>query len=78
MVDVIIDGKQIANTELIDYKISDLEDGDTSYFGFLKSTGEWYIMKLTSTEARYVFGVSDYSTIWTGRASLTYSYYDGE
>jgi hypothetical protein len=59
-----------------DYKISDLADGDTSYFGFLKSDGSWYIMSLTETEARYVKGDDDYSTNWTDRESLTYDYYN--
>ena len=58
------------------YKISDLADGNTSYFGFLKSDGSWYIMSLTETEARYVKGDDDYSTNWTDRESLTYDYYN--
>jgi hypothetical protein len=58
------------------YKISDLEDGTTSYFGYLNADGGWYILKLTTTAARYVKGDSAYTTAWTGRASLTYDYYN--
>jgi hypothetical protein len=61
---------------LAKYVISDLDDASsTKYYGFVSSTGEWYIMKLTTTESRYVSGSSDYATNWTGRAGLTYQYF---
>lgn len=58
------------------YKISDLEESTTSYFGFLAPDGSWYILKLTATEARYAKGTSGYTTSWTGRAGLSYDYYN--
>jgi hypothetical protein len=58
------------------YKISDIDSGTTSYFGFLKADDSWYIMKLTDTEARYIKGDTGYTTSWTGRAGLTYDYYN--
>jgi len=58
------------------YKVSDLDSGTTSYFGYVKPDGTWYILKLTDTEARYVKGTTNYTTAWTGRAGLTYTYYN--
>lgn len=59
-----------------DYNISDVADGDTSYFGYLNSTGSWRILKLTDTEARYAKGTSDYTANWTNRESLDYGLYN--
>ncbi len=60
------------------YKISDLDtSGSTQYFGFVNKKGEWYILELTSTAARYCKGDSTYSTNWTNRATLlVYDTYD--
>lgn len=61
------------------YKLSDMATGsDPSYFGYVDAAGNWYIMKLTDStgQARYVKGASGYTTAWTGRAGLTYGYYD--
>lgn len=61
------------------YKISDLDDsGTTNYFGYVASTGGWYILAYnTSTNTfRYIKGDSSYSTNWTNRSSLSYDYYD--
>ena len=53
------------------YSISDLDDTSSpKYYGYLKSDGGWYILKLTGTEARYVKGASGYN--WSNRASETY------
>jgi len=57
------------------YKISDVESG--AYYGFTDSSGKWKIIKEDSDTFRYAFGSSDYATNWTGRAALTYTYYDG-
>ena len=58
------------------YKISDIDDsGDTKYFGFTDKDGNWFIMSLTATEARYAQGAFGYTTSWTGRAGLTYDYF---
>ena len=60
------------------YKASDTEFGDTSYYGFLSTTGEWYIIKQTATQVRYVKGASGYTTAWTNRKDVgtVYDYYD--
>lgn len=61
------------------YKISDLDDSGTiNYFGYVASTGAWYILAYnTSTNTfRYIKGDSSYSTNWTNRSSLSYDYYD--
>lgn len=61
------------------YKISDLDEAAaTKYYGFLKDDGAWYVLKLTSTAARYAKGASSYATNWSNRASLTYNYFDTE
>jgi len=58
------------------YKITDIDDsGSTKYFGFIDKDGNWFIMSLTATEARYVKGTSGYTTNWTGCAGLTYDYF---
>lgn len=64
----------ISGDTLANYKLSDIADGDTSYFGFLRNDGAWYIMRLTSTAARYVAGSSSYD--FSNRASLSYTTYD--
>jgi hypothetical protein len=58
------------------YKCSDLEEDVTSYYGFIDASGNWFIMQVTSTAIRFCKGTSSYSTNWTGRAGLTYGYYD--
>lgn len=70
-------GKTFASEDLTaKYKITDIDDsGTTKYFGFTDSAGNWFIMELTATEARYIAGTSAYTTSWTGRAGLTYDYF---
>ena len=59
------------------YKITDIDSTEgTSYFGYVDKNGAWYIMKLNPTDARYVKGTSNYTTNWTGRAGLTYDYFN--
>ncbi len=68
---------RISNPELLQqYKISDIDDsGETQYFGFTDKNGNWYILALTSTTARYALGSTDYSSNWTNRSSLSYDYF---
>jgi hypothetical protein len=56
------------------YKITDIDD--TGYYGYLKADGSWYIMQEISGAYRYIKGDSDYSTAWTGRAGLSYDYFN--
>jgi hypothetical protein len=79
-VSVFNDGVQVnAATEdnqdiLSTYKITDIDD--TGYYGYLKADGSWYIMQEISGAYRYIKGDSDYSTAWTGRAGLSYDYFN--
>ncbi len=58
------------------YKISDIDDSpSTKYFGFTDKDGNWFIMKLTTTQVRYAADASGYTTAWTDRAGLTYNYF---
>lgn len=64
------------------YQVSDTDEAAASpqYYGFLGKEGHWYIMKVINTAGvktyRYIQGHSDYDTNWTGRAGLTYGYFD--
>ena len=60
------------------YRISDIDDaGDPQYYGFLDKYGNWYILQMTDTTARYTKGdtYSDYATNWANRVSLSYDYF---
>lgn len=64
---------------LEDYVASNKDEsmsGGTSYYGFLKSNGDWYIQRVTTTDLDFAFGISDYSSNWTGRSGLTYQKFD--
>lgn len=60
------------------YEISEIDDVDTpAYYGFVHKTGAWYISREADNGSyRYVKGLSDFPTAWTGRTALTYDYYD--
>ncbi len=60
------------------YTISEVDDGTTtSYYGFVHKTGAWYITKEDSSGSyRYAKGPSSFVTNWTGRALLSYDYFD--
>lgn len=61
--------------KLVGYKISDIDDGgSTKYFGFIDHVGNWYILKLTDSTARYTRGSANtnYEAHWANRANLTY------
>jgi hypothetical protein len=60
------------------YEITEVDDvGTTSYYGFVHKNGAWYITKEDSTGSyRYAKGASLFSVSWTGRALLTYDYFD--
>lgn len=59
------------------YKITDIDDSTPSYYGFVNKSGAWFIQKEgTSGDYRYTKGSSDYTTNWTGRAALSYDYFD--
>jgi hypothetical protein len=59
------------------YQPADMdESAATKYYGFISRSGAWYIQEITETTAKYVKGVSAYSTNWVGRVGLTYDYYN--
>lgn len=60
------------------YKISEVEDGTVSYYGFINKGGNWFIMKGdTNTGAfRYTRGASNFSDNWKNRKGLKYDYFD--
>ena len=63
------------------YKIADKDaDASPNYYGFTDAHGDWYIMKETISAGadtyRYAKGSTGYIAAWTGRASLTFDYFD--
>ena len=63
---------------LVGYQPSDIDDTSTpKYYGFVKANGAWYIMRESSGAYRYTVGskLTSYSTSWSGRSGLTYSYF---
>ena len=59
------------------YKISEIDDSTPSYFGFIETTGKWFIMQETETGSfRYTKGDNDFTSNWTNRDTLKYEYYD--
>lgn len=69
----------LTDDPLAKYKISDTDSAsDPKYYGNVAADGSWYIMKETTSAGtyRYCKGASSYSTNWTGRAGLTYDYFD--
>jgi len=59
------------------YKCADLDSGTTSYYGFVDTDGNWYILRMTATAIRYCKGTSGYTVAWGLRADVgtTYEYY---
>jgi hypothetical protein len=69
----------VGGDDLAKYRVSDIDDDATpNYYGFVDASGAWYIMKedTTAKTYRYLGGRSDYTTNWTNRASLTYTYFN--
>lgn len=59
------------------YRITEIDDSTTAYYGFVDKTGAWFIQREESSGAyRYTKGSTSFSTNWTNRASLTYDYFD--
>lgn len=59
------------------YKISEIDEGDISYYGFTNKDGAWLIMKEVEdgNTFRYAKGDSDFPGNWANREKLTYDYY---
>jgi hypothetical protein len=60
------------------YEITNIDDSGTpAYYGFVKKTGAWYIMEEgASGSYRYAKGDSGFSAAWTGKALLSYGYFN--
>ncbi len=57
---------------LFNYKLSDIDDSTTTYLGYLRKDGAWYIQKITSAGAvTYAAGASGYN--FSNRTSETYA-----
>lgn len=59
------------------YKISEIEDGIVSYYGFVNATGGWLIMRedADTNSYRYAKGNSDFVKSWSNRKDLNYDYF---
>ncbi len=67
-----------SNTSLTDgYKISEIDNGTISYYGFTNQTGGWLIMKedTQTSSFRYAKGDVKFANDWTNRENLKYDYY---
>ena len=71
-------GHKVATSDdpLDEYGISDIDEGATSYYGYVDKDGNWCIIQVTATTVRYKVGASNYTTNWTGRADLVYGYFN--
>lgn len=60
------------------YKISEVEYGIETFYGFMDENNRWYIMKedLNSGTFRYAKGDIDFTTNWNNRKNLKYDYYN--
>lgn len=60
-----------------EYKISEIDDGLVSFYGFVNKNGNWLIMKANTQENsfRYAKGETRFSKFWGNRISLKYDYY---
>ena len=73
-------GKQIdpAERQPTDgYKISEVDNGETTYYGFIDKDGAWYIMKEDPSTGsfRYARAESNFAGNWAGRERLKYDYF---
>ena len=67
-------GVSLPNDE---YRISEIDDGVVSYYGFINKDGGWLIMREDTEENsfRYAKGTVGFSKNWSGRENLKYDYY---
>ena len=59
------------------YKISEIDSGEFTFYGFINKGGGWYIMKEDpgTGSFRYTKGESNFPKNWVGRERLTYDYF---
>lgn len=60
-----------------EYGISEIDNGETSYYGYTKLGGAWYIMKVdrATNSFRYVKGNNNFPKSWKDREKLKYDYF---
>lgn len=59
------------------YKISDIDNSESPFYGFTNKDGAWYIMKedLDTSSFRYVKGEANFPKNWDNRKNLKYDYF---
>lgn len=59
------------------YKISEIDQGPVTYYGFTGKTGAWLIMREEADGGsfRYAKGSSNFPANWTNRENLRYDYF---
>jgi len=59
------------------YYISEIDDSEIAYFGFVNKDGKWFIMRQGEDDTyRYAKGENNLSSNWGKRATLTYSHFN--
>lgn len=70
----------VQSTPTDGYKISEIDDGSPSYYGFVDKNGKWFIVQASDSGTYlYTKGASDFTngtTGWPNRANLTYGYFN--
>ena len=58
------------------FRISEIADGETAFYGFINREGAWFIMKEDEEGSfRYNKGKSNFPGNWNNRANLDYVYF---
>lgn len=59
------------------YKITEIDNGEFTYYGFVNKRGNWYIMREdpVSGSFRYAKGDLNFPVSWTNREHLKYDYF---
>jgi len=59
------------------YKISEIDEGNITYYGFTSQEGAWMVMRQDTNENtfRYAKGDSNFPASWQNRANLKYDYF---
>ncbi len=76
-----LDGRKISpaqNQPTDGYRISEVDDNTTGFFGFINAAGAWYVMKQDPETGafRYARGNSDFPGNWANRGKLNYDYFN--
>jgi hypothetical protein len=60
------------------YNISEIDEGQVTYYGFINKDGAWLIMREESdgNSFRYAKGNSDFPSNWANRENLNYDYFN--